>query len=252
MKIKDIILEDLDSDTAKIENDIEWSDANEVNKIKSSLSELAALLTRTSQPYLTQVGGIENALFNYPLFRGVGIPDHQAMDIPEEHPFNTVNIRKDRNPKDTPKNVSAAIDDWFEERTNIRIRRQSLFCFGKEAKASGYGDTVVVIPMGNFSFCWSRNYVDMYESMEHFTDAAGDGDEHASSFSLKEKMKQVFDNYNYVNDFMIDGDYQFNKDLIGGIRSSHEIMLIADKAIVVNSNWLVLAKHYYQNEGWTL
>lgn len=249
MKIKDIINEDAESDA--IEQDINWSEQNRMNIMKTSLLELSSLANRTAQPYLTQVGGIENALFNYPLYRGVNVADHNALDIPEDHPFNTINIRKDRNPKDTPKNVSAAIDDWFEERTNIRIRRQSLFCFGREGKASNYGATVVVIPMGNFSYCWSKEYGDMYESMEHFVDSMRDGDEYGTPFSLKEKMKQVFDDYNYVNDFMSNGNYQFNKGLLDGIKSAHEMMLIADKAIVVNSNWLAITK-YHEDLEWKL
>lgn len=254
MKIKDIIIEDDEYDklAQTVAQDIAWSHQNKINIMKTSLLELSAFAKRTAQPYLTQIGGIENALFNYPLYRGVAGDDYHSMDIPNDHPFNTVAIRKDRNPKDTPKNVSAAIDDWFEEKTNIRIRRQSLFCFGREAKASAYGITVAVIPTGNFSYCWSKEYGDMYESMERFVDAMGDGDEYSTPYSLKEKMKQVFDDYNYLDDFMTAGDYQFNKGLVEGIRSGREMMLIADKAIVVNSFWLDLAKYHYQNENWTI
>lgn len=223
-----------------------------VNRMQNNLSDLTRYLRHYCQPYLIKIGGLENALFNEPLLRGMRDGDLLNLHISKSDPFNTINIRKDRLPMDTPKNVNTLIDDWFEERTNVRFRTQSLFCSGSASMVSGYGTIVRIIPMGDFDYCWSRKFRDMYEALENYADTMqGDYDEHElTSLNAKDKINALFSDPGPINDFMEDANYQFDKDLLAGVQSGHEIMLAANKVVIVDSEWLLEAKYHRDNEGW--
>lgn len=74
-------------------------------------------------------------------------------------------VRKARRPMDTAPAVSKLIDDWFEDNTGIRARSEALFCFGEAGRqgANQYGDPVVVLPIGKFSYTWSPEVEDLYD-----------------------------------------------------------------------------------------
>ena len=245
MKIAEIIIEDA-VETDNTNNPV-------VIRMKENLHELAVYAIRHCQPYLAAVGGLENALFNIPLYRGFRREDLSTLNVAHQEPFITINIRKDRIPIDTPKDISTTIDNWFEKNTGIRFREQSLFCSGRLSLASCYGEVVVIVPLANFDCCWSGKFEDMYVGMSEYADAeSGHNIEDYHLMTSKEKLRAIFSDSNNVTYFMENADYQFNAGLLEGIESGHEIMIVGNRAIAINYDWLKEVKYHYDNEGWTL
>lgn len=80
-----------------------------------------------------------------------------------------VETRKNRVPRDTIPEVHIAADDWFNKRFGVRYRSQSVFLTSRCAVARGYGATPEhafrVLPLGQYSFCWSPVADDMLKLM---------------------------------------------------------------------------------------
>lgn len=190
-------------------------------------------------PYIQAVGGIERALFTSSLFRGVRPEEVVYMDMTVRNPIHVIDVRQDRVPTDTPLDVSHMVDDWFQRETGYRFRSQSLFTTGRRATASAYGWPVVVLPVGEFHFCWSREYKDMYQDMSDYAQArlmqiSSD----SVQITNKKNISKYFGSSNEVDEFMRDGGYRFDTDLQSAIASSHEVMIVCSKAIILDSEWL--------------
>lgn len=194
-------------------------------------------LTTYCKPYLQAVGGIENALFNTALYRGVRPEEIVDMDMTTRDPIKVINVRQDRIPTDTPAEVHQMVDDWFERKTGYRFRGASLFTVGRRASAAGYGYPVAVIPVGEFHFCWSPVVKDMFHQM---TDYIGQyvGPDYTQDISNKSKIRNFFDSEGKVNEFLKESNYKFDTDLKGAIQSSHEVMVVCNKAIILDTEWL--------------
>ena len=63
-------------------------------------------------------------------------------------------VDKNRTPRDTHPEVQQLIDDWFEQRFDLRPRSQGLFCSGNIKVAKYYGPPFYVFPVGKFDFVW--------------------------------------------------------------------------------------------------
>lgn len=109
------------------------------------------------------------------LIRGIsGYGQHEGTLVFDRPEYNEKGIafslfrkqvRKDRKPADTQKEIHHILDDWFEEEMGMRARSQALFVFGengREAATEYGGGLCVVLPIGTFHYVWSPKVKDLY------------------------------------------------------------------------------------------
>lgn len=72
-------------------------------------------------------------------------------------------VRTDRQPKDTPADISSIVDDLLEKKFGWRPRAESAFCytFKNRGAVEHYGDKYRVYPMGDLEFVYSPKVRDM-------------------------------------------------------------------------------------------
>lgn len=89
------------------------------------------------------------------------LPFLRGISTNSAHPF-VAHVRKDRQPRDLAIELHEAADEWFLRRFGIKFRSQSIFVTSLHVVASGYGcQTVRIIPLGNYRYCWSRTTSDL-------------------------------------------------------------------------------------------
>lgn len=146
-----------------IEDDTEITD-----RLSHDYQKAVQILTRDCSPYLNRIGGLKNALFQTPLYRGFRTNDLTANHITKNTTIQSIPTRLDRRPKDTPEITHNLIDNWFEKATGFRFRSSSVFTSSLKFQAFEYGNPYIVIPAGEFHYCWSELYSDMYEEFRSY------------------------------------------------------------------------------------
>jgi len=75
------------------------------------------------------------------------------------------NIRKERNPLDTQKEIHTYADEWFNKKFGWRARSNVIFCWGRP-----FGDITfyissyyLVFPVGKYKYVWSPEVKDLTE-----------------------------------------------------------------------------------------
>ena len=71
-------------------------------------------------------------------------------------------VRKDRNPRDTPREIHYLLDDMFKDKFGVRARTNSIFCYNDHFKALQYGDPYYIFPVGKYTAIWSTSISDLY------------------------------------------------------------------------------------------
>lgn len=118
-----------------------------VNNHLPGVNQLADWLITYCKPYFSQT--------NKMVFRGIIAHD----------PHNLVSVspvRKDRKPYNTDPLIHDTADKAFEQLFGYKFRSGSIFVTGSENDASTYGMNHIVIPIGEFVYCWSPNVYDFY------------------------------------------------------------------------------------------
>lgn len=180
------------------------------------------------------------------LYRGVA----ESM-YPQDALVATYEPRTDRPPKDTVPMLHRALDRKFLEVFNIPFRSEGLFVTGNDATTITYGKTAIILPEGNFRFCWGREVSDAYAHFE-LNESFGYIQHYAA------EMGESFDNYppiNSTSDFIefiethtwarqlfdqwLDGFFEdaryTDKKLSQAVDSGNEIMVkCSNYAIVAN------------------
>ena len=180
-------------------------------------------------PYLKEVGGVVQALFRTPLFRGINYNQPDSND-----PINIIKVDQARAPKDAPIDVHKMMDLWFVKKSNVPFRSSSLFCTGSWVTAGGYGDAVVVIPVGKYQYCWSPVYEDLYEDIGRAMVKI----DRTMGMDRSLTTQYLVANPNALWKFLKNGNYQFNHGLREAIDSKHEVMLQCEQALVINLDWV--------------
>jgi len=75
-------------------------------------------------------------------------------------------VRDGRYAKDTPQEVSDAIDDEFDSSFGWRPRSEGLFCTGDANFAGGYGTIYTVWFTDGYDYIWSENVKDLYQDID--------------------------------------------------------------------------------------
>ena len=85
-----------------------------------------------------------------------GLPLYRGSSQKVKNP-TIITPRKDRTPVDTPGEIHAAMDDWFEEHYGVRARSAGVFATGNKFTASSYGTPYFVLPIGDFKYFWAED-----------------------------------------------------------------------------------------------
>ncbi len=183
MKIKEIICENRNDIISVIENDCHY--------------------------WVEELGGINNVLFNSPVYRGrENLFSNNEEMIKEKCPTN-------RQPVSTNLRLHTIADNWFLNNENIglRFRSKALFVVGDLDAASIYGSPAILAPIGDYDYCWSPRISDLFAAF--------------SGLPLTVSKDQI-------NQILDDGKYQFNFGIKQGIKLHHEIMINCKEAWLIN------------------
>lgn len=125
--------------------------------------------------------------------------------------FYTSKVRKNRTPKNTPKELHEQLDNAFNDIFGIKARSQTLFCATKYT-ASRYGDPFYIFPIDKYEVIWSNKVEDLY--IDNVLD-------------LKDQ------NFEYVKNW-VEENYQ-KGNLCKAIESGNEVMVYCDKYLAINT-----------------
>lgn len=82
--------------------------------------------------------------------------------------FDDREVRKDRTPKDTPRDIHILMDDWFKDEFGIRFRSNSFFASFLRTVVSDYGWPYLVFPIGEYLAVSSLKIKDIYVTLEEY------------------------------------------------------------------------------------
>ena len=194
MKIKDIITEERLADF--------YSDAD-----RQCINEAATIFARDCSPFFTehQTG--------QPLYRGV------TNNVVRINPYLfKVATEANRNPLDTPTINHNLADKWLNDNVGGRFRSDHIaFCTGRQTTASAYGTVHIIVPIGDFSFCWSPLIRDMSNVLPK-TGAV------SAAAALNDQLSDEEIRTGMVEHVLARGRYQTTQ-LTSAIASLNEIML---------------------------
>lgn len=195
----------------------------------TTVNRVVDMLEKDCGPYLGLVNGIENALFKSPMYRGVGRFKWDQQPGFEEF-IKRQQVDYNRQPRDTAPILHKVADNWFENKTGIPFRSQSVFCTGLDVTAQRYagagGETVIVCPIGKFDYCWSPFINDMTDAIDRYVVPGGteDGEDDGDSWTEQDVVEACLQ----------EGKYYLNSKLLQGIKSNHEIMIHCPEVYIVN------------------
>ena len=194
-----------------------------INEITtSSTQRIIDTLEQECGPYLQEIGGLENALIKYPLYRG------GDNVFTSNSPIVKIPVRQDRQPRSTSIEDHELADKWFKEHSSFGIpyRSAALFCTGSQVIATAYtryypegtGISMIVLPVGEYHYCWSPEVQDMFSEI------------HVLSFSTDEPV--------VISNFLDKSGYEEDTRLTRAIASKHEIMLHCKEAILIQRTFV--------------
>lgn len=155
------------------------------------------------QPWLTAVGGAEQAFGKYRVWRGI---DERRI---RRKPAVMVPIRTNRLPRDSSPETHRGVATHIEEHGLVANRSNSIFVTGDFDVASefGYdGSPYAVFPVGPFHFTWSPEVADVTIHLDR---------------------GNTIESIEYIGD---------DDSLHRAIDSGHEIMIAATHAIIVRED----------------
>lgn len=224
MKITEIT-EDTESD--QIKSDIIASEQQERRKLLTEYVGIELFAKEHCRPYLKEIGGFENAVFRYPLCRGM-----VGFSFSPGTYSEVIDVNQNRKPTDTPEGMQVLIDDWFQSNFGTRFRQTSLHVTGNIVAASTYAGAagpVVIIPMGEYHYAYSEKYTDLFKELVNV------------NIQVPRKMSPEGTLQYYrtiVNEFMNKGEYKSDIGLLHAIQKGHEIMVSCQKALAIQHKFL--------------
>lgn len=177
----------------------------------NSVEDLSMYLWKDCKQWFNECGGWDEA-FRNPLYRGAKRIVEPVVYFPP---------RTHRRPTDMDPHVSNEIDDIFKMHFGGRFRSEGYFATGAMMEAMGYGTVYYCFPAGDFKFCWSPEYEDMYMSYRMFRD------EDRQNYADNGGDLDYYDEADCIRRFVDKGNYQ-TSDLHDAIQSGNEIMFISN------------------------
>lgn len=126
---------------------------------KESLTQdITKRILHDCTPFLHEIDyDIERAM----LYRGISYSSQSKMNKLCDGVYSHF-VRKNRIPMDTAVEVSSTMDKWFDKKFGVKYRSQALFCAGNSYVTLNYGKPHVILPIGKFTYCWSKRFEDLY------------------------------------------------------------------------------------------
>lgn len=129
--------------------------------------------------------------------------------------------RRDREPRDSSVELHRMIDKFLFEKFKWHCRNDGVFATGHDEMTVQYGTPHVMIPIGDFSYVWSRKTKDVFEYFFNLSpEKESAGEEELVAAFLPEMSKL---------------DYT-DEDLVGAIEYGHEIMFDCHKYFMVDAH----------------
>jgi hypothetical protein len=99
-----------------------------------------------------------------------GIDGLTSNDFDVEGTGYVLETEADRHPRDTRIVLHTMINDFFDEKFGSRLRSEHVaFCYSNFRRAKvpdDYGDTYLIIPIGEYKMCYSPKIVDLFQSLD--------------------------------------------------------------------------------------
>lgn len=177
------------------------------------------------------------------LYRGLDLDMHPKDGLVTFHV-----PRRDRRPKDSSMLLHKALDRKFIENFHVPYRSEGVFATGSMSDAQSYGAPAIILPQGQFTFCWGRQVPDAFtafngqSALMYLRDNAhtmGEGLSFPATIDRStaidfieqnEWARTLFDQW--VDSEYEDGQYT-DKDLPAAIDSLNEIMVHCDEYAVI-------------------
>lgn len=184
-------------------------------------------------PYFEEVG------FDFNLYRGIKQDVFTANTRPKQiaDSVYVMTVRKNRIPVDTPEPIHELVDNWMYKRFGEKFRSQSIFCTPYSSAARAYGDAYVILPIGNFSYLWSRKIADLFRELNKQIIEVG-GDES----SINRYGEFIYGTGRGVDDITKETKQEIEKILLSfdytmenlTENSKNEVMLACDNFYVID------------------
>lgn len=177
------------------------SDGSNKDFLRSAGMEIAELIKRDCQPFLSRANG-ETA------WRGIITYNSKAL-------VQQKSIRIDRAPMSSDRRYHEFYNGVFAKMGFRTNRSNGMFCTGAYKVAFQYGVVHAVFPIGDFDFLWSPEVRDMFntfqDSWPNFWKNPDDEDSMEPDFEAIEKA--------------IRDSYRENDNLVAALKSGNEIMI---------------------------
>jgi hypothetical protein len=177
------------------------SDGSNKDFLRRSGQEIAQMINRDCQPFLSKAGG-ETA------WRGIMTYDHNAL-------VQKKDIRVDRAPMSSDGRYHELYNRVFADMGFSTNRSNGMFCTGAYKIAFQYGVAHAVFPIGDFDFLWSPDVRDMFN---HFQDSWPNFWKDVEGEEAGEPDFEAIEE-------AIRASYRENDNLVAAIKSGNEIMV---------------------------
>jgi len=78
------------------------------------------------------------------------------------NPYQIINRRTDRKPRDMPKQLHYDLDEAFKKKFGWKARSAGVFTTSKKRDAEEYGDAYIFIPIKPYKILWSPKIFDLF------------------------------------------------------------------------------------------
>lgn len=142
------------------------------------------------------------SIYSY-LFRGENIPASSIIKTDSSVELTPIEVRKNRNPKDTKIELHNLLDAGFSSWFGYKARSESIHCTGSRDIARNYGEVHRIFPIGKVTCIWSREIKDLteIEPSELYSDLDIKKYPNVAAFILYFYLKQ--NNFNLIESLSI-------------------------------------------------
>jgi hypothetical protein len=188
---------------------------NYINENSISVEEAVEMIKDDCAPYF------KLAQASKPLYRGT---EKLIADIA------TIFPRKDRKPKDIPREFHDYLDKELQKKFGWKPRSEGVFATSDILQAEAYGKSYLFFPIGDFKFIWSPDIRDLYIEMANIL-------EDGRTRPGEDPWTNVDKEYLRKDLLMFISTY-INKNLKEAINSWHEMIFKCASYYLVNTQWL--------------
>jgi hypothetical protein len=187
--------------------------------------DLVSTIIEECEPFLDE---IRHQPDNYVMYRGIRVKPSftENPDGSWKTPITGVHrirVRKDRVPLDISKSATEILNSLFERDFGIKYRTQAAFVKGDKSSTIEYGSPHVILPIGEFKYCWSPNIEDLYVYAAYKFDLEKIG----QLQNPEEKIKEVYEKGEYKSNGLLMALTNYKK---------HEIMVACDEYYAIEAS----------------